>query len=190
MSERKRVEHYCTGEIECIDYIADQGWMEGFCLGNIVKYASRLQHKGTPVRDLEKIENYAVMLREWLEASATEVRKPQELELEEEPFPDVEWWRDLGRKAGEGLAAWKKREGLVTPAEVVAREMLGHEVADRRTASDGFEYLGETELLAIKQWTRLAIASGLEVPELLRSLVMNDIQFQVLVPTLEREGEP
>lgn len=66
MTERKHTQHYCNGRIECIDYIADNGWMLGFCLGNIVKYAVRCEHKGTPIEDLDKIINYAVMLKEHL----------------------------------------------------------------------------------------------------------------------------
>jgi len=53
MTERSHTSHYCEGSIECIDYIADQGWMEEFCLGNIVKYATRCQHKGQLLEDVK-----------------------------------------------------------------------------------------------------------------------------------------
>jgi hypothetical protein len=37
--------HYTQGKIEVIEYLEDQGWAEGFCLGNAVKYISRAGHK-------------------------------------------------------------------------------------------------------------------------------------------------
>lgn len=70
MSDRTHTSHYCKGNIECIDYIADQRWMLGFCLGNIVKYATRLEHKGQPIEDLDKIINYATMLKDHMEKAA------------------------------------------------------------------------------------------------------------------------
>lgn len=61
--------HYTTGNIEVIDYIKDkltQQQFIGYCLGNVIKYVSRYQHKGGK-EDLEKalvyltwsIENYS-----------------------------------------------------------------------------------------------------------------------------------
>ena len=64
---RAKVPHYTTGSIECIDYIADQGHMISFCLGNIIKYATRCAHKGTMLQDLEKIRRYAEMLEDYIE---------------------------------------------------------------------------------------------------------------------------
>lgn len=64
---RKDVPHYTTGMIECIDYIADKGYMEGFCLGNIIKYVTRCQHKGTMMEDLAKIRRYAEMLEDYID---------------------------------------------------------------------------------------------------------------------------
>jgi len=63
---RADVPHYTSGSIECIDYIADQGHMVGFCIGNIIKYASRCMLKGEPLSDLEKIRRYAEMLEDYL----------------------------------------------------------------------------------------------------------------------------
>jgi hypothetical protein len=64
---RTNVSHYTAGDIECIDYIADQGHMVGYCLGNIIKYASRCMLKGTPSADLEKIRRYSEMLEDYLD---------------------------------------------------------------------------------------------------------------------------
>lgn len=44
--------HYNTGKYEVIDVIED--WKLGFNLGNVVKYVSRADHKGTPTSDLYK----------------------------------------------------------------------------------------------------------------------------------------
>lgn len=44
--------HYNTGKYEVIDVIED--WNLGFNLGNVVKYVSRADHKGTPTSDLYK----------------------------------------------------------------------------------------------------------------------------------------
>lgn len=52
--------HYTTGDIEVIDYIRDKldaiGFI-GYCIGNVLKYVSRWQHKGG-VEDLEKAQVY------------------------------------------------------------------------------------------------------------------------------------
>jgi len=37
--------HYNNGNIEVIDFIEDQGWGEGFCLGNAIKYICRAGKK-------------------------------------------------------------------------------------------------------------------------------------------------
>jgi len=48
--------HYTKGGIETIDFIEAKGL--GYCLGNVVKYVSRVDDKGNPVQDLEKAEWY------------------------------------------------------------------------------------------------------------------------------------
>ena len=49
-------EYYNTGNIEVIDYIKDQGWNKGFCLGNAIKYISRAGKKDptTEIEDIQK----------------------------------------------------------------------------------------------------------------------------------------
>jgi hypothetical protein len=44
--------HYCTGQIEVIDFIEDQKLP--YHLGNAIKYISRCQHKGKQKEDLKK----------------------------------------------------------------------------------------------------------------------------------------
>jgi len=51
---------YKHGDIEPLDVMREQGWLEGFCYGNIVKYAMR--RKGSDKEDLQKIVDYAKIL--------------------------------------------------------------------------------------------------------------------------------
>ena len=58
--------HYAQGRIQATEIIADQGLAEGFCLGNIIKYAQRFGKKGKNFEekeyDLFKIIHYAIIL--------------------------------------------------------------------------------------------------------------------------------
>ena len=58
--------HYAQGGIQATEFINASGYGEGFCLGNIIKYAQRFGKKGTTVaekeKDLFKIIHYAVIL--------------------------------------------------------------------------------------------------------------------------------
>lgn len=52
--------HYTNGDIEVIDYIKDKltlDQLEGYCIGNVIKYVSRYQHKGG-IEDLKKASVY------------------------------------------------------------------------------------------------------------------------------------
>ena len=49
-------QHYNTGSIEVITYIEDKNL--GFNLGNVVKYISRAEHKGSHLTDLKKAKWY------------------------------------------------------------------------------------------------------------------------------------
>jgi hypothetical protein len=51
-------DHYNQGNIEVIDVIEDWGWIEGFCLGNILKYIGRCNHKDNMIDDLKKARWY------------------------------------------------------------------------------------------------------------------------------------
>ena len=55
--------HYNFGDIEVIDYIKQvtetyDGGFTAYCIGNVLKYVSRAQHKGNPSEDLRKAEWY------------------------------------------------------------------------------------------------------------------------------------
>ena len=63
--------HYAQGGIQATEFINASGYGEGFCLGNIIKYAQRFGKKGNSVREKErelfKIIHYAVILLNELE---------------------------------------------------------------------------------------------------------------------------
>ena len=55
--------HYSMEKIQSTEFVFDAGHGEGFCLGNIIKYAQRYGKKnGKNTDDLLKILHYAVML--------------------------------------------------------------------------------------------------------------------------------
>ena len=56
-------DYYNSMKITPIDYITANEL--DFCSGNIVKYASRWNTKGTPIDDLRKIVEYANLLIEY-----------------------------------------------------------------------------------------------------------------------------
>lgn len=54
--------HY-SGEYQATDMIIDKGHGEGFCIGNILKYACRYGKKnGRDRRDIQKILHYAIIM--------------------------------------------------------------------------------------------------------------------------------
>ena len=55
--------HYSMNKIQSTEFIVDAGHGEGFCLGNIIKYAQRYGKKnGKQKDDLLKIIHYAIIL--------------------------------------------------------------------------------------------------------------------------------
>ena len=55
--------HYSMEKIQSTEFIFDAGHGEGFCLGNIIKYAQRYGKKdGKNQQDLLKILHYTIML--------------------------------------------------------------------------------------------------------------------------------
>ena len=55
--------HYSMNNIQSTEFIFDAGHGEGFCLGNIIKYAQRYGKKnGKNTDDLLKILHYAIIL--------------------------------------------------------------------------------------------------------------------------------
>jgi hypothetical protein len=61
--------HYTSGKIETISIIEDQGILEPFCVGNILKYITRYRHKNG-VDDLRKARWYLDKLISHLEHGA------------------------------------------------------------------------------------------------------------------------
>jgi hypothetical protein len=59
--------HYnIPGATEVIQVICEQGFGEGFCLGNALKYICRAKHKGRYDEDLKKASFYMNYWLEWL----------------------------------------------------------------------------------------------------------------------------
>ena len=55
-------QHYANGKYQATDMIVDSGHGEGFCMGNIMKYAMRYGKKeGHNDTDLYKIVHYAII---------------------------------------------------------------------------------------------------------------------------------
>jgi len=56
-------QHYAQGKYQATDTIIDAGYGEGFCLGNIIKYAKRYGKKeGRNRKDLLKIVHYSILM--------------------------------------------------------------------------------------------------------------------------------
>ena len=56
-------EHYASDKYQATDIIIDSGHGEGFCMGNIMKYAKRYGNKeGKNRKDLLKILHYAIIM--------------------------------------------------------------------------------------------------------------------------------
>ena len=67
MSTDPKSGHYDAGGIETIEIIRAKLTPEqfyGYCLGNVLKYLCRANHKGDPERDLEKAGVYMGWARE------------------------------------------------------------------------------------------------------------------------------
>ena len=56
-------EHYSKDKFQATEFIIDGGHGEGFCMGNIMKYAKRYGRKGGKNRaDLMKILHYGIIM--------------------------------------------------------------------------------------------------------------------------------
>jgi len=53
--------HYAEGKYQATDMIIDAGYGEGFCIGNIMKYAMRYGKKDNKKLELYKIIHYAII---------------------------------------------------------------------------------------------------------------------------------
>ena len=57
-------EHYSQNKFQATEFIMDSGHGEGFCIGNIMKYAQRYGRKGSRAdarKDLLKVIHYAII---------------------------------------------------------------------------------------------------------------------------------
>ena len=54
-------QHYASGKYQATDMIVDAGFGEGFCIGNIMKYAMRYGKKDDKNKELLKIIHYAMI---------------------------------------------------------------------------------------------------------------------------------
>ena len=55
-------DHYSQNKFQATEFIMDSGHGEGFCIGNIMKYAQRYGKKdGHNRKDLMKVLHYAIM---------------------------------------------------------------------------------------------------------------------------------
>ena len=57
-------QHYSRKKFQATEFIIDGGHGTGFCIGNVLKYAQRYGHKGTPNewrKDLMKVIHYAII---------------------------------------------------------------------------------------------------------------------------------
>tara|TARA_R100001377_G_scaffold66405_1_gene41655 strand:+ start:99 stop:380 length:282 start_codon:yes stop_codon:yes gene_type:complete len=54
-------QHYSQGKYQATDMIVDSGYGEGFCIGNIMKYAMRYGKKDSKKKELLKIIHYAMI---------------------------------------------------------------------------------------------------------------------------------
>lgn len=55
-------QHYSLNKFQATEFIIDSGHGEGFCIGNILKYAQRYGKKeGCNRKDLLKVIHYAIM---------------------------------------------------------------------------------------------------------------------------------
>ena len=60
--------HYSKNKFQSTEFIVDCGHAEGFCIGNIIKYAQRFGKKeGMNKKDLYKIVHYCIILLSTLE---------------------------------------------------------------------------------------------------------------------------
>lgn len=67
MSKDTQSGYYDAGGIETLDIIRAKltgEQYQGYLLGNVIKYATRINFKGLDVRDAEKLANYAMWLHD------------------------------------------------------------------------------------------------------------------------------
>lgn len=117
-------EHYKGGGVEPLDYIFAQGYGEGFCIGSIIKYASRYKKTRNP-DDLKKISDYAQIL---CGVELSDEKTPKKLCMDR---------RESGRECEECPAGKRANEQEMTCREFIlsfpaqARKLLEGETHGR-----------------------------------------------------------
>ena len=77
-------EHYGQGKIQTTEVTFDSGHGEGFCIGNILKYAQRFGKKeGRNEKDLYKVIHYAIILLGQMADEDIRIRKQDVKEFED-----------------------------------------------------------------------------------------------------------
>lgn len=97
MSVDKESSYYDVGGIETIEILKAKltpGQYEGFLLGNILKYSSRANHKGSFERDIQKVVVYSSLLEE--HKKEENEQKTDSLQ-DKSPREEVEWPEHLCR---------------------------------------------------------------------------------------------
>ena len=80
-------QHYSNGKIQATEVIFDAGHGEGFCIGNILKYAQRYGKKdGRNTADLLKIAHYVIIL-------LGDKKQKFKDRMEQQVYDDDEWDR-------------------------------------------------------------------------------------------------
>ena len=79
-------QHYSQSKFQTTEFIMDSGHGEGFCIGNVMKYAQRYGKKEGKNRiDLLKVIHYGLLALHNHDANC--------IEDKDTPFPDDEWQR-------------------------------------------------------------------------------------------------
>jgi len=80
MSTDEKSTYYDAGGIEVINIIhaklTDEQY-KGFLLGNVIKYACRMNYKLSPLRDAQKVAVYAEMMVELLDDGGKKPHEPK-----------------------------------------------------------------------------------------------------------------
>lgn len=82
-------EHYCQGNIECIDVITAALGTEGakaFCIGNAIKYLFRHRNKGDAGQDVRKARWY---INRWVMLDEAGEENEEEEDITEEEYKEA-----------------------------------------------------------------------------------------------------
>lgn len=146
--------HYASGKFEVIEFITDQGWVEGFCRGNAVKYVARAGKK-EPGKDIEDLRK-AVWYLDWLvevKKAAVEGRepcKPKELYSGTRPAPTTFNYGDIEARLMAQLLADGEKFATQVPyfvagENIKAGDMVSFDPNGGKLMRYGFESVKRSE---------------------------------------------